>query len=113
MQQSKQARGELIAQTETTNSPNRSIGAVSPEESSAVEHFRAPLVPFSVAQRTMGSDSGLLASTHTNKTSSQKRSDALLPWRYSIKLSTSNSHTVAVCAQTDAVISRKRQALTN
>ena len=45
--------GELIAQTETTNSPNRSIGAVSPEESSAVEHFRAPLVPSSVAERTM------------------------------------------------------------
>ena len=57
--------------------------------------------------------SGLLASIHTDRTSSQKRSDALLPWRYSIKLSTSTSHTVAVCARTDAVISRKRQAFTN
>jgi hypothetical protein len=98
--------GELIAQTETTNSPNRSIGAVSPEESSAVEHFRAPLVPSSVAECTMGADSGLLASIQTDRTNSQKRSDALLLWLYSVKLSTSNSHTVAVCAQTDAVISR-------
>jgi hypothetical protein len=105
--------GELIAQTETTNSPNRSIGAVSPEESSAVEHFRTPLVPSSVAERTMGADSGLLARIQTDRISSQKRSDALLLWLYSVKLSTSNSHTVAVCSQTDAVLSRKRQALTN